>query len=135
MFDVTDKVNKLKKALIEKTKSVDFSSYEKKIMDTKNDVLDRIDEVTNKFKTEVNIYVKKPVKIAAAEYTYPLSDEIRDWMGNTAIERSNDVPPYLEIKTLEGTMIAHEGDMIIQGVAGEFYPCKPEIFKKTYERA
>lgn len=39
----------------------------------------------------------------------------------------------LEIKTLEGTMTAKNGDWIIKGVNGEFYPCKPEIFEKTYE--
>lgn len=38
-----------------------------------------------------------------------------------------------QIQTLEGTMTAHPGDWIITGVAGERYPCKPEIFEKTYE--
>lgn len=37
------------------------------------------------------------------------------------------------IKTLEGDMKASKGDWIITGVEGERYPCKPEIFKKTYE--
>ena len=40
---------------------------------------------------------------------------------------------YCEIKTLEGTMTAKTGDYIIKGVDGEIYPCKPEIFEKTYE--
>lgn len=40
---------------------------------------------------------------------------------------------YLEIKTLEGVMRANPGDYIIKGVNGELYPCKPDIFKKTYE--
>lgn len=39
----------------------------------------------------------------------------------------------IEIKTLEGTMTASKGDWIIKGVNGEFYPCKPDIFEKTYE--
>ena len=39
----------------------------------------------------------------------------------------------LMIKTLEGDMKASVGDYIIKGVNGEFYPCKPEIFEKTYE--
>ena len=39
----------------------------------------------------------------------------------------------LDIKTLEGTMHASIGDYIITGVEGEQYPCKPDIFKKTYE--
>ena len=40
---------------------------------------------------------------------------------------------HLVIKTLEGEMMANPGDWIIKGVAGEFYPCKPDIFEKTYE--
>lgn len=37
------------------------------------------------------------------------------------------------IDTLEGQMKADIGDYIIKGVNGEFYPCKPDIFEKTYE--
>ncbi|MCG2963705.1 hypothetical protein KZ308_28620, partial [Escherichia coli] len=40
-----------------------------------------------------------------------------------------------DIETLEGTMTAQHGDWIIKGVQGEFYPCKPDIFKQTYEEA
>lgn len=39
----------------------------------------------------------------------------------------------LVIPTLEGDMLAVENDYIIKGVNGEFYPCKPDIFEKTYE--
>lgn len=39
----------------------------------------------------------------------------------------------IDIWTREGTMIASKGDWLIKGVAGEFYPCKPDIFEKTYE--
>lgn len=38
-----------------------------------------------------------------------------------------------KIETLEGVMIAHYDDYIIKGVNGEIYPCKPDIFEKTYE--
>jgi hypothetical protein len=41
--------------------------------------------------------------------------------------------PFLWVDTLEGRMIATSGDFIIRGVNGEFYPCKPDIFAKTYE--
>ena len=41
--------------------------------------------------------------------------------------------PYIKIETLEGIMKASIGDYIIKGVNGEFYPCKPDIFTKTYE--
>jgi hypothetical protein len=43
------------------------------------------------------------------------------------------VPALLVIRTLEGSMQATPGDFIIRGVQGEFYPCKPDIFKQTYE--
>lgn len=45
--------------------------------------------------------------------------------------------PFIDkitIKTLEGEMEASYGDYIIKGVNGEFYPCKPDIFEKTYEK-
>lgn len=38
-----------------------------------------------------------------------------------------------KIETLEGVMLAQPGDWIITGVKGERYPCKPDIFKATYE--
>lgn len=41
--------------------------------------------------------------------------------------------PVLKIETLEGGMNASVGDYIIKGVNGEYYPCKPDIFEKTYE--
>lgn len=41
--------------------------------------------------------------------------------------------PVVLIPTLEGTMTANEGDYIIKGLKGEFYPCKPEIFVMSYE--
>lgn len=40
---------------------------------------------------------------------------------------------YIEIPTLEGTMRADAGDWIIKGVQGEFYPCKPAVFHRTYD--
>ena len=45
------------------------------------------------------------------------------------------VSGYVEIATLEGVMRGEVGDWIIQGVKGEFYPCKPDIFEATYEPA
>ena len=40
---------------------------------------------------------------------------------------------YVGIQTLEGEMRGEKDDFFIQGVEGEIYPCKPEIFAKTYE--
>ncbi|WP_308605756.1 hypothetical protein [uncultured Enterococcus sp.] len=38
------------------------------------------------------------------------------------------------IETLEGSMKINDGDYIIKGVQGEYYPCKPDIFEATYEK-
>lgn len=46
----------------------------------------------------------------------------------------NPENPILKIETLEGTIDASIGDYIIKGINGEFYPCKPDIFKITYEK-
>lgn len=43
--------------------------------------------------------------------------------------------PIIQVPTLEGVMTARMGDWIIKGVKGEVYPCKPDIFEATYERA
>jgi hypothetical protein len=40
---------------------------------------------------------------------------------------------HIEIPTLEGSHLACPGDWILEGVKGEFYPCKPDIFELTYE--
>ena len=40
---------------------------------------------------------------------------------------------HLYIETLEGDHLVREGDYVIKGIKGEFYPCKPEIFKELYE--
>jgi hypothetical protein len=41
----------------------------------------------------------------------------------------------MDISTLEGVMRADIGDYIIRGVKGEIYPCKPDIFHLSYEKA
>ena len=43
--------------------------------------------------------------------------------------------PYFMIRTLEWEMRADHGDWVIQGVNGELYPCKPDVFTKTYDPA
>ena len=54
------------------------------------------------------------------------------WMNNNGTKARHDGTSIF-IDTLEGEMRADCGDWIIQGVKGEFYPCKPDIFEKTYE--
>ncbi|MBL4886786.1 MAG: hypothetical protein JKY95_19955 [Planctomycetaceae bacterium] len=76
-------------------------------------------------------YRKKPVVIDAIEWTGENIKEICDFMSWKNV--SHDERHGLKIHTLEGEHHALVGDMIIKGVAGEFYPCKPDIFAQTYE--
>lgn len=85
-------------------------------------------------------YRKKPVVIEAVHCSAALWAASQSW---------KDLPKWLEvayekgevifardhalIRTLEGSMCAEPTDMIICGVNGELYPCKPDIFAKTYE--
>jgi hypothetical protein len=74
-------------------------------------------------------YVKKPVVIDAVQWTGFNRAEILDFVGPAA--SWGDVTG-MTIATLEGNHAASEGDYIIKGVAGEYYPCKPDIFAATY---
>ena len=77
---------------------------------------------------------KKPVVIEAKQYTPGGQTAIEAWMiGFDARDKFAVAYDNVLIVTLEGTMKASHGDWIIRGVNGEFYPCKPDIFEKTYE--
>jgi hypothetical protein len=84
-------------------------------------------------------YRKKPVVIEALQFREGNFQEILNFSlgkakrriayeGNTSIETDT-----IDISTLEGVMNATEGDYIIKGIENEFYPCKPNIFEKSYE--
>lgn len=74
---------------------------------------------------------KKPVVIEAEQYLdssdcLPFCDN-----GNPLNYDEDECKQY--IQTLEGQLWVSDGDWIIRGVQGEFYPCKPDIFAATYE--
>lgn len=84
---------------------------------------------------------KKPVVIEAVQWDGKNFDQVHNFMQEFhghkkayedamegAIKTGN-----LYIRTEEGVMTASKGDWVIKGVNGEFYPCKPDIFEKTYE--
>lgn len=98
------------------------------------------------YSNSVKRYKKKPVIIEAMKYTEDNYEEAIAFVGEenckVIVNRVNrlSVNPYkkeaivtFHIKTLEGNMLVSNGDYIIKGVNGEFYPCKPDIFDKTYE--
>jgi hypothetical protein len=72
---------------------------------------------------------KKPVEVEARRLTPGGAAHLARWCGGRVCAYGVLIP------TLEGDMLAHWSDWIIQGVAGEFYPCKPDIFEATYEEA
>ena len=95
-------------------------------------------------------YRKKPVVVEAIKLGWDTWNEICDFVPEDAFgggvylddvtlkelpegKTSNAIG--LKINTLEGVMLAQQGDYIIKGVKGEFYPCKPDIFEMTYEYA
>jgi len=87
---------------------------------------------------------KQPIVIEAYIFTYPPTEGFKDFvgeaMGTCYKERHIGAKGEVVITTLEdgdkGAQVKHiatEGDYIIKGVQGEFYPCKPDIFLATYE--
>ena len=87
-------------------------------------------------------FVKRPVVIQAIQWdgnnVRELSEFMDEKLPNGTLKRKFDIygdtsNPDLVIFTLEGYYHAAVGDWIIRGLQGEFYPCKPDIFAKTYE--
>jgi hypothetical protein len=80
-------------------------------------------------------YVKKPIEVEAVQWTGNNRPEIWDFCSlcyfNTDMETGE---LKLIIQTLEGNMGASIGDFIIKGIKGEFYACKEDIFKLTYDK-
>lgn len=84
-------------------------------------------------------YKKRPVVVDAIQWIGDI-EEIFDWMdittdGNgTGLTYVDDGSgSHLRVHTLEGSLTVSLFDWIICGIEGELYPCKPDIFNKTYE--
>lgn len=88
---------------------------------------------------------KKPVIVEAVRYLGHNTTEIESFVGHQFYPELESESAYLagkggpifsiSIPTLEGNMKAMTGDWIIKGVSNEYYPCKPDIFERTYEPA
>lgn len=83
-------------------------------------------------------YIKKRVEIEAIQYDGDVFDFEREYYYPMWLQEAtkNKTLFYskgeLYIKTLEGKMHVSANDYVIRGVHGELYPCKPDIFLKTY---
>lgn len=80
----------------------------------------------------VNKYTKNPITIRALQFTTNYQ-ELIDFVNNPDVLWVEDGVPY--IKTLEGELKVSCFDYVIEGIHGEFYPCKPEIFEASYTEA
>lgn len=79
---------------------------------------------------------KKPVVIEAEQLRWDNWNRICAFVGvpENGVGIDDDAPAIaMTIYTREGHHKADEGDWIIKGVKGEFYPCKPDIFAMTYD--
>lgn len=73
-------------------------------------------------------YVKLPVVIDAIQFNGDNKDEVLQFVGSNSYEDNGDILIY----TLGGDLRVCVGDYVIRGVNGECYPCKPDLFQKTY---
>ena len=83
-------------------------------------------------------YTKKPVTIKALQWnaTAQVWDAMTTFIGDSHVMSPGPIgSKSFYIETLEGRMQVSDGDYVIRGVEGEFYPCKPGIFEKTYDEA
>lgn len=79
------------------------------------------------------LFRKLPVHVYVMRYYKDNLAQLIDWISNSGGQTAL-IDGDLHICTLEGMMKATPGDYIIQGVKGEFYPCKPDIFWGTYTK-
>ena len=111
----------------------EWKIYKRGVLFSELDKINDLLEGSNKMGT----YRKLPVEIQAFRLGY---DDIPGWFRESKRvctfiqERRIDGNVYCDLRTLEGTMRANKGDYIIQGVQGEVYPCREDIFNSTYEK-
>ena len=78
--------------------------------------------------------VRKIIDVKTKKEIIIFSEEFKFYRKKPIIIKAYQTPSEMLIETLEGTMKANIGDWIIEGINGELYPCKPDIFEKTYEK-
>lgn len=92
---------------------------------------------------------KKPIVIEAVQLRWDNWNEMCEFANVGSLKSGRPTGCYVDkrgeavadttdtigllIPTLEGVMLARQDDWVIKGVNGELYPCKPDIFEKTYE--
>jgi hypothetical protein len=79
---------------------------------------------------------KVPLTIEARQFTIDDASSLAEWCGGEYVQVSTaddtELVDQIRVPTLEGVMVAYEGDWIIRGIRDEFYPCRGDIFYETY---
>lgn len=116
-----EKMNDIKREMIK-------NSHMKHKIEFLEDENKKLKEKLEKHEPKAKKYRKKPVVIEAVRFT--TKENLKKVFPNIPLCNWEGVM----IQTLEGVMEISEGDYIIKGIKGEYYPCKPDIFEETYER-
>jgi hypothetical protein len=83
----------------------------------------------------VTRYRKRPVEVEAQQLTVENALNLSSWCSGPILWDSQGEAIGVVVPTLEDPLRARIGDWIIQGIAGEFYPCRDDIFQATHELA
>ena len=81
----------------------------------------------------IKSYVKIPIKVRAVQWTGDNTSEIIAFADNKYIIRESEIVKQLMLIGIVTSAYADVGDYIIEGVDGEYYTCKPDIFEKIHE--
>jgi hypothetical protein len=77
-------------------------------------------------------YIKRPIEIEAIQFFTENIEQAMSFLGDFPYKYVAS-EGMLILSTLEGEMLVRYGDFIIKGIYGEFYACKPDIFKDSYQ--
>jgi hypothetical protein len=107
------------------------------------DLLRLVEGIFKRIRRKKMLYVKKPVVIEAAQWfpEYDNDSDVKPYDVGIVARGAQyckhcgrEMGEHGRIETLEGEHVVCPGDMIITGVKGEKYPCKPDIFEVTYSK-
>lgn len=88
------------------------------------------------------LYIHKPLKMCAFQFDYKRSiyNYAPDWFLEAVCKSEQEegriyhhMNGFYVIETLQGLMEISDGDFVVKGITGEIYPCKPDIFKLSYD--
>lgn len=114
------------------TKDLNVESIQEALIKLKQEN-DRLHIKLDKYEPQVKKYRKKPVVVEAVRFT--TVESLKKAFPDIVICIGFLKRGGIYIQTLEGRMEVSEWDYIIKGIKGEYYPCKPDIFEESYERA